>query len=272
MSPCSDAVATPRSDNLREPIGGALRAHEHERKPIGGGEVLDQYLELVGGRDRHEGVIDHDALFVAQWWSRLEPARIVRVGAGEISDLAVQRRREEHRLASSREPRHDRVDLRTEAHVQHPVGLVEDEDLDLGKRQQPALGQILQPPGSCDQDLGILGLPRLAAHRHAAVDRLDPQARSGSRGTQLVRDLRRQFAGRNQHEGGGSAAGTCALDNREPERDRLARPGRRLGKHVAPGKRLGEHEPLDRERRLDAALGQRIHDLRAHAERAETSI
>src|SRR5918996_253295 len=42
---------------------------------------------------------------------------------------------------------HDAVDLRLEAHVEHPVGLVEDEDLDTVELHRPAVEQVLQAAG-----------------------------------------------------------------------------------------------------------------------------
>src|SRR5581483_2831933 len=56
-----------------------------------------------------------------------EPSREVRVPACQLTDLAVERRGEEHGLALVSQPAHEPVDLRLEAHVQHAVGLVEHE-------------------------------------------------------------------------------------------------------------------------------------------------
>ena len=75
----------------------------------------------------------------------------MRVRARQLADLAVERGREEHRLPVAREPPHDAVDLRLEAHVEHPVGLVEDEDLDGVEREQAAVEQVLQATGRRDE-------------------------------------------------------------------------------------------------------------------------
>ena len=61
----------------------------------------------------------------------LEAARVARVRAGELADLAVERGREEHRLALGGQPAEDLLHLRAEAHVEHAVGLVEHEDRDV---------------------------------------------------------------------------------------------------------------------------------------------
>ena len=60
----------------------------------------------------------------------LEMGRAARVRAGELAHLAVERGREEHRLPLLGQAPDEAVDLRLEAHVEHPVGLVEDEDPD----------------------------------------------------------------------------------------------------------------------------------------------
>ena len=81
-----------------EPVGAALRPDEDEREPALGLELLDQPVELAVGGDRDEGVLDL-ALLALLGQLGLEAGRVARVGAGELADLAVERRREEHRLA-----------------------------------------------------------------------------------------------------------------------------------------------------------------------------
>ena len=66
---------------------------------------------------------------------------------GDPADGAVERRREEHRLPVLRQEANDPVDLRLEPHVEHPVGLVENEDPHTVELDQPALDEVLQPPG-----------------------------------------------------------------------------------------------------------------------------
>ena len=93
-------------------------------------EVLDERLDLRVGLDRDEAVLDlARRALVGQ--PALEARGAVRVLLRQLADLAVERGREEHRLAVARQPAHDLVDLRQEAHVEHPIGLVEDEDADL---------------------------------------------------------------------------------------------------------------------------------------------
>ena len=64
----------------------------------------------------------------------------------------------------------DAVDLRLEAHVEHPVGLVEDEDADVGERDGAPLQQVVQPAGRRDEDVRAARLLDLRRDRRAAVD------------------------------------------------------------------------------------------------------
>ena len=111
-------------------VGAVLRPHEHEREAAVAAELLDQAVELVLGGDGDEGVVDLAALRLG---GRLGPdvRGLDGVGAGELGDGSVERGREEHRLPVVRDAAKDAVDLRLEAHVEHPVGLVEDEDPDV---------------------------------------------------------------------------------------------------------------------------------------------
>ena len=72
-------------------------------------------------------------------------ARFIRVRTGHLADGAVESRGEEHRLAPARQPADDPVDLRLEAHVEHPVCLVEDEDADGIELDESPLDEQLEP-------------------------------------------------------------------------------------------------------------------------------
>ena len=91
------------------------------------------------------------------------------------ADLAVERRGEEHRLPSPGQAGDDPVDLRLEAHVEHPVGLVEDQHPDRVERDDLPLDQVLEPPWRGDEDVGLARGLRLRADRDPAVDGRDPE-------------------------------------------------------------------------------------------------
>src|SRR5207247_8687132 len=95
----------------------------------------------------------------------LEPSGVPRVGAGELPDLAVEGRREEHRLALLRKPADQSVDLRLEAHVEHAVRLVENEDSDAVERNEPALDEHLEEYGRRDGDVREAGPLRQRRYR-----------------------------------------------------------------------------------------------------------
>ena len=64
-----------------------------------------------------------------------------------------------------------------EAHVEHLVGFVEDEDFDLGQRQRAALDEIEQAARRGDEDVDAAAQDLdLLAMRHAAEDDGDATA------------------------------------------------------------------------------------------------
>ena len=68
---------------------------------------------------------------------------------------------------------------------------------------------------------------------------------------------------------GVSNAVVRALDERDPERERLARAGRGLGENVEAGERVRQDELLDCERFVELVLGERVNERRADAQRLE---
>jgi hypothetical protein len=230
---------------------------------------LDERVDLAVRRHGHEVVLDH-AVRVPDLAQRLEARGILGVGVRQLADLAVERRGEEHRLPFARNRAQDPLDLRPEAHVEHPVCLVEDEDADAAERDEPALDQILKTAGRRDDDVRALQALCLRAHRRAAVRERDLHALGRRVRGDLLGDLERELPGRHEHERlGCRAVDVDALDERHAESECLARAGRRLREDVAAGECVGQDERLDVERLDHAADRERLLDGRAHAERAE---
>ena len=198
---------------------------------------------------------------------RLAPYVVRRVGARERADLAVEGCGEKHGLSSSGQAGDDPVDLRLEPHVEHPVGLVEDEDAHAVERDRVALEQVVEPTGCRDQDVRMTRALRLSVERNAAVDGGDAELARRDDCRELTRDLGSQLARRHQDERCRMAlAGFEPFHDRDREAERLARTGRRLGEHVASRECLGEDASLDGEGPMDVTLGELAHDARGHAE------
>ena len=152
----------------------------------------------------------------------------------------------------------DPVDGRLEAHVEHPVGLVEDEDLDLVERDDAAGDQVLEPAGGGDEDVGAAGGGDLRAEADAAVDGGDTKPAGGGDGAQLIDDLAGQLAGGGEDQGRAwPGARLDALDQRDAEGERLARAGRGLDEQVVAGERVAETIRLDGEGLGDVAARER---------------
>ena len=171
----------------------------------------------------------------------------------ETADLVGERRREQQVLAACREDREDLADVADEAHVEHPVGLVEDEDLD-PRQVDGALADVVeQAAGRRDDDLRP-GAQRadLRVETDAAVDRRRADGGLRAVGPDALLDLERELAGRGEDEraDGARAAlwarGVQALEHRQDERGRLAGPRLGAGEHVASGEDERDGLCLDR--------------------------
>ena len=169
-----------------------------------------------------------------------------------------------------RQPGDDPVDLRLEAHVEHPVGLVEDEDPDAVERDDPALDEILQATRCRDEDVRVARGLGLRADRDAAVDRRDPKVVGGGDRADLGRHLGGELACRDEDQAGRPCLGAFEpLDHRDGEGERLAGARRRLREHVAAGEGVREDEALDSEWSMDVALGERLRDARGYTQLKE---
>ena len=135
----------------------------------------------------------------------------------------LQRGREEERLALARRPGDDPVDGGLEAHVEHPVGLVDDQHANVIEVERAPLEQVLEPARGGDDDVGAsrpLGLP---LETDAAVDGGDREGSGGGDVVQLVDDLHGELARRHEDQRRRAAvAGLDQVDERGAEGERLA--------------------------------------------------
>ena len=92
---------------------------------------------------------------------------------GELHDVPAERRREQHRLALvvGRQPAQQKAQVGDEAHVEHAVGLVDDQHLGVAQRVDALLEVVDQPARRPDQhvdtaaqDLALLGVVDAAVH------------------------------------------------------------------------------------------------------------
>ena len=109
-------------DPVAHPLG--LAEHQHLRDALGDRtddlvlvHVVHGEEQVVHRADRVGRLVDRDRL------------RIGLVVTDQVADVAVERRREQHRLVAAGAMAQDPLDLRREAVVGHAVGLVERDDL-----------------------------------------------------------------------------------------------------------------------------------------------
>ena len=193
-----------------------------------------------------------------------------RVGGGDAPDLALERGGEQQRLAVARRHLDDPVDDGLEAHVEHAVGLVEDQHVDLVEPHGAALDQVDQAAGRGDEHVRAPGLLGLVVDPDAAVDGGDLERAGVHHAGELVDDLRGELARRGEDQRlRPGAVGVEPVGHRHAEGERLARSGRRLDEDVVAVEDVGDDHRLDGERRLYAALGQRTGHSLGHAELGE---
>ena len=150
------------------------------------------------------------------------------------------------RVGAVRQRVDDPADVGPEAHVHHPVRLVEHQRVELRRSHRAVAHVIHQPAGRGDDDVdaGLEGA-FLRIHRHAAVDGDAGQVGVVGEALDVVFDLAGQLAGRGQDEDPGEAAflrGRLArpqhpVEDRQQERRRLAGAGVGAADQIVPVQR-----------------------------------
>ncbi len=264
------AGGEPAALQLLGDVGGrALRtAEDHRQSAALGLQDAGDHLRLVHvvrAVDELLDVRDRRALVVRCGGTDVRGPR--HVAAREADDRARHGRREQHGLALGREHVDDLLDVGQEAQVEHLVGLVEDQALDVLQVQLLLAREVQQPARGADDHVdALLQSLHLWFVGPAAIDRRHAHVTDLAGGQQVVGDLGAQLARgddderlRGVREGlGGGASGLDvggdgdALQKREAEAQRLAGAGLGLADDVRAGKGDGERHLLDGEGGDDA--------------------
>ena len=136
-----------------------------------------------------------------------------------------------------------------EAHVEHAVGFVEHEMLDLGEIGEAAIREVEQPSRRCDQDVAADSKAvNLRSFADAAEDHARAQFLVRSVDADALQDLGGEFARRCEHERARSAArgGLEQLQQGQHECRGLAGAGLGAGEQVAAGEHRRYGSGLDR--------------------------
>jgi hypothetical protein len=144
--------------------------------------------------------------------------------------------------------------------VQHPVGLVEDQDTDAAQIDELAFEKITEPAGSGDQNVNASLYLLQLAHFAQASDGNggpEPHGRREIRGSFICLDG--EFPGGTQDQSLNAPAPSLLseqLQNRQKKSQRLARSSLRCSYNVAAGKRWGDSLRLYRGRPDEALFCQ----------------
>ncbi len=228
-----DAVA---EEELREPVRAVLRAREDQRLVHPAAlEELDEQRSL---QRRGDGIgeLCH-ACGGCGLSLKGDLGRAIQDLAGQLLDLRRHRRAEEERLLRLRNVAEDTPDVGQEAHVEHSVGLVQDEALEPVESCVVVLEVVEKPAGRRDDHVGAFAERfLLGPHLHAAVHGGGREARVSGQIRQVPHDLEGQLTRRREHQRAGRAPGPVdePMENRQQERGRLPASGGRAGKEVTP--------------------------------------
>ena len=177
---------------------------------------------------------------------------------GQPGDFRRHGRREEQGLPGEGHQLADLLDVGNEAHVEHAVGLVDDEDLDAAEHQLAAFEEVEQAAGRGDQHVGAAhDLGFLVGEGDAADQQRHVQLVLGAVFDKAFLDLGGEFARRLEdqrarHSGAGAALFEPA-EHGQDEGGGLAGAGLRDAENVTAGE--GERNGLRLDGRRSGVAG-----------------
>ncbi len=190
------------------------------------------------------------------------------VALGQFGDARRNGGREERGLPLGRHLLEDPLDVLDEAHVEHLVGLVEDDGADAVEVEGAAAHVVHDAAGRADDDVDALAQgAELALDRLAAVDGHDAGRLVLAHLIGGLGDLDGQFARGGEDEGLGlTGLGLQTLDDRQGVGGGLAGAGLGLADDVGAAQQQRDGLLLDGGRLLEAELLDGAKELRLNAE------
>ena len=257
MPPCSASARRPRAVSVSVTASTSSRVRQNTIAAFGPLGLQHPAQRGGGVRARHEvrGLADQRRLALGHHLAAHPHGdRLAQVVARQVLDAARHRRGEQHALAGVRGGVEQGLDVLDEAHVEHLVGLVEHDDLELVEPQRAAVHQVDRPAGGGDDDVDALGqAAQLRADGGAAVDGEHAGAHAAAVAGDGLGDLQRELAGRGEDEAErGGAAGAArallaqALQHRQREGGGLAGAGGGLTDQVTALDQRRDRLGLDR--------------------------
>ena len=248
-----------------DPVGRPLRPGEdHAQSATLGLQRAREHLglvEVMGAEDELRRRGHHRALVGRL---RTHVRRVREVAPRQRDDRARHRRGEQHGLTLGRRECHDPLHVRQEPEVEHLVGLVEHQHLQLREVEHSLAGQVEQPSGRTDDDVDAFaqGL-ELWLVGPTAVDGQNASAAVGAGHVDVTGHLRRELAGRHDDERLWLAVARRVdlVQDRNGEAHGLAGAGAGLTDQVVVLERERDRQGLDRERVDDLVAGQGIDDV-----------
>ena len=228
-------------------FGGLLGAHEDDHR-LEGFDLEQARQRIHLARPGHLHVALRDVLGGLGLRLDRHLHRVVQVLGGDLADARRHRGREQRDLLVLRGVRQDAFHVLGETHLQHLVGLVEHQVVQVREVQAALLEMVDDPPGGADHDLrAALETGQLGSVGAATVDgqHVDPQMRAVT--AERLGDLQRQFPRRGEHQRlGGAAVGVDLRQDRDRERGRLTGSGLGETHHIRALEHRGNGGGLDR--------------------------
>ena len=197
---CRDALLVQVFGNL---IRAVLGAAEDQRVLHRRFQILDepgQQELLVALLDEIQALVD--AVHGAGHRVHLDEGGVVQDASRQLLDLLGHGGAEHQVLALGGQLGDDLFHVMHKAHVQHPVGLVQHEDLDVGEVDEALPHQVVQAAGAGDEDIDALLEGRdLRGLAHAAKDHGAALVQILAVQLKALADLQRQLAGGGQDQG-----------------------------------------------------------------------
>ena len=217
-------------------------------------DQVDQQVLLHLAADRVHLLRDQLGGLVAA--RDLDQHRRVQQAVGERLDLVAEGGGEEQALLLLRQHREHLLDVVDEAHVEHAVGFVEDEDLDVREVERALAVVVEQAPRRGDEDVDAAAqLVDLRLHADAAEHHHAGELGVLAVGAHAFLDLRGELARRRQDQGADRQLaarvahrrlGHQAMQQRQDEAGGLAGAGLGAAHDVAAGEDGGNGLGLDR--------------------------
>jgi len=198
-------------------------------------------------------------------------AHVTNVRAHDLTDHQLKHHKTENNLTITKNLNNDPINNRLEAHIKHPINLIDDQNLDPIKNKDTTIEQILKPTKHNNNNINTYSTLNLLLKTNSTINKNNQQNTNNHDHPQLVDNLHRKLPNQNKHKHHRAPhINLDQINKQDTKNEHLTQTNQQLNKNIITTKNINNHKLLNNKRHNYPTLKKNIHNKTRYTKINET--